>query len=228
MLNKIKIHVTARGFHVKLTCRHFHPIISVSREYHVHFLFVNVDIILQCVSVNTFFDSIVLKDSWWLFCMFVFKEMGNNDQGHRNATIAAFSGFNVGWHIVNVAEDRSDSVFPACLPMFDTGLSIGIYAFGGLAGSLASSYINGRFSRKSRVFVGLYGSCCGIYVPEISTKQSRGSLGCLNELFLNLGILFTQVFGLYMSTASSWRYLWVIPSIVTEDLSRSHPVSLRE
>lgn len=70
-----------------------------------------------------------------------------------------------------------------------------------------------------RVFVGisagLYGSCCGIYVSEIATKQSRGALGCLYELFLNLGILFTQVCGLYMSTVSDWRYLWVIPSILT-------------
>ncbi|KAI8051876.1 general substrate transporter [Thamnidium elegans] len=201
-----------------------------------------------------------------------------------SATIAAFSGFNVGWHISvpNMPQtviskcsggDWSDRVFPACLPMSDTmwGLSIGIYALGGLAGSLTSGYINGRFSRKSnlmlaggwmviggmlsalsintvmhsklfasllytktifrlsllanfkycigRVFVGisagLYGSCCGIYVSEISTKQSRGALGCLYELFLNLGILFTQVCGLYMSTVSSWRYLWVIPSILT-------------
>lgn len=32
-------------------------------------------------------------------------------------------------------------------------MSIGIYALGGLAGSLASGYINGRFSRKSNLML---------------------------------------------------------------------------
>jgi MFS family permease len=33
-------------------------------------------------------------------------------------------------------------------------------------------------------------------------------------LFLNFGILFTQVAGLYLSKVPDWRFLWVIPSIL--------------
>jgi hypothetical protein len=58
------------------------------------------------------------------------------------------------------------------------------------------------------------GSSVAIYVSEISTKKSRGALGSLFELFLNFGILFTQICGRYMATAPTWRYLWAIPSII--------------
>lgn len=70
-----------------------------------------------------------------------------------------------------------------------------------------------------RVLVGISagssGSCVGIYVSEIATTETRGALGCLYELFLNMGILLTQVAGLYMSYVPVWRYLWAIPSILT-------------
>lgn len=70
-----------------------------------------------------------------------------------------------------------------------------------------------------RVLVGISagssGSCVGIYVSEIATTETRGALGCLYELFLNTGILLTQVAGLYMSYVPVWRYLWAIPSILT-------------
>lgn len=58
------------------------------------------------------------------------------------------------------------------------------------------------------------GSSVAIYVSEISTKRSRGALGSLFELFLNLGILITQVCGRYMSNAPTWRFLWAIPSFI--------------
>lgn len=59
------------------------------------------------------------------------------------------------------------------------------------------------------------GSSVAIYVSEISTKTSRGALGSLFELFLNLGLLLTQVAGLYMSYAPVWRLLWAIPTIIS-------------
>lgn len=52
-------------------------------------------------------------------------------------------------------------------------------------------------------------------MSEIATTETRGALGCLYELFLNLGILLTQVAGLYMSYVPAWRYLWAIPSLLT-------------
>lgn len=61
---------------------------------------------------------------------------------------------------------------------------------------------------------GLSGSCVGIYVSEIATNENRGALGCLYELFLNLGILLTQIAGLYLSYVPAWRFLWAIPTIL--------------
>jgi hypothetical protein len=58
------------------------------------------------------------------------------------------------------------------------------------------------------------GSSVAIYVSEISTNKSRGALGSLFELFLNLGILLTQICGRYMRFVPTWRYLWAIPSII--------------
>lgn len=58
------------------------------------------------------------------------------------------------------------------------------------------------------------GSSVAIYVSEISTTKSRGALGSLFELFLNLGILLTQVCGLYMSYVPTWRLLWAIPTFI--------------
>jgi MFS family permease len=56
---------------------------------------------------------------------------------------------------------------------------------------------------------------CAIYVSEISTKKTRGAHGSFFEFFLNLGILVTQVCGLYMSSVPTWRYLWVISTVVS-------------
>lgn len=56
---------------------------------------------------------------------------------------------------------------------------------------------------------------CAIYVSEISTKKTRGAHGSFFEFFLNLGILLTQVCGLYMSSVPTWRYLWVISAIIS-------------
>ncbi|KAG0173388.1 hypothetical protein DFQ30_008126 [Apophysomyces sp. BC1015] len=70
-----------------------------------------------------------------------------------------------------------------------------------------------------RAFVGIAcgmsGSSVAIYISEISTKKSRGALGSLFELFLNFGLLLTQVCGLYMSKVPIWRLLWVIPTIIS-------------
>ncbi|ORY91195.1 general substrate transporter [Syncephalastrum racemosum] len=176
------------------------------------------------------------------------------------AVIAALSGFNVGWHInvpnmpAQVISKCTDGTIPvgalpACLPMsdFTWGYTVGAFALGGMAGSLATVYLNQWFGRRDnimiscgwfifggilsacainigmysvgRAFVGIGSGMCGssvaIYVSEISTKTSRGALGSLFELFLNLGLLLTQVAGLYMSYAPAWRLLWAIPTIIS-------------
>ncbi|KAI8138322.1 general substrate transporter [Fennellomyces sp. T-0311] len=87
-----------------------------------------------------------------------------------------------------------------------------------IGGILSSAAINIGMYSVGRAFVGIGSGMCGssvaIYVSEISTKKSRGALGSLFELFLNLGILLTQVCGRYMSFAPVWRILWAIPSVI--------------
>ncbi|ORZ24383.1 general substrate transporter [Absidia repens] len=64
------------------------------------------------------------------------------------------------------------------------------------------------------IAAGMCGSSVSIYVSEISTNKARGALGSLFELFLNAGVLFTQVCGLYMSFDPMWRFLWGISAIL--------------
>ncbi|EPB81457.1 hypothetical protein HMPREF1544_11822 [Mucor circinelloides 1006PhL] len=88
-----------------------------------------------------------------------------------------------------------------------------------LGGMLSALSINTSMYALGRVCVGVSagasGSSVGIYVSEVATTESRGALGCLYELFLNLGILLTQIAGLHMSYVPIWRYLWAIPSLLT-------------
>ncbi|KAI8084933.1 general substrate transporter [Halteromyces radiatus] len=64
------------------------------------------------------------------------------------------------------------------------------------------------------IAAGMCGSSVSIYVSEISTNKARGALGSLFELFLNAGVLFTQLCGLYMSYDPLWRFLWGISAIL--------------
>ncbi|KAI9029935.1 general substrate transporter [Phycomyces nitens] len=85
-------------------------------------------------------------------------------------------------------------------------------------GILSSCAINIVMYSFGRAFVGvasgMSGSSVAIYVSEISTTKSRGALGSLFELFLNTGILITQICGMYMSTVNVWRLLWAIPTFL--------------
>ncbi|KAI9488218.1 general substrate transporter [Zychaea mexicana] len=94
-------------------------------------------------------------------------------------------------------------------------ISCGWFILGGI---LSAVSINIGMYSVGRAFVGIGAGMCGssvaIYVSEISTKKSRGALGSLFELFLNLGILLTQVAGRYMSYPPVWRVLWAIPTII--------------
>ncbi|MCJ1323720.1 hypothetical protein MMC10_000381 [Thelotrema lepadinum] len=44
-----------------------------------------------------------------------------------------------------------------------------------------------------------------IYISEISPSDARGALGAMTQIFTNLGILFTQVLGYFLSYDSMWR-----------------------
>jgi sugar porter (SP) family MFS transporter len=87
-----------------------------------------------------------------------------------------------------------------------------------IGGILSATSINIGMYSVGRALVGFASGMCGssvaIYVSEISTKKSRGALGSLFELFLNFGILFTQIAGRSMAYAPAWRFLWAIPTFI--------------
>ncbi|GAA5808701.1 hypothetical protein MFLAVUS_002096 [Mucor flavus] len=124
-------------------------------------------------------------------------------------TIGAFAigGFfgSLASKYMNVWFGRRDNIMISCLGMM-------------LGGILSATSINIVMYSFGRALVGFAAGMCGssvaIYVSEISTNKSRGALGSLFELYLNFGILFTQICGRYMAFAPAWRFLWAIPSVI--------------
>ncbi|KAI8092143.1 general substrate transporter [Gilbertella persicaria] len=125
-------------------------------------------------------------------------------------TIGAFAigGFfgSLASKYLNVWFGRRDNIMISCIWMI-------------LGGILSACAINLGMYSVGRAFVGFASGMCGssvaIYVSEISTNKSRGALGSLFELFLNLGILLTQICGRYMAFAPAWRFLWAIPTVLS-------------
>lgn len=124
-------------------------------------------------------------------------------------TIGAFAigGFfgSLASKYMNVWFGRRDNIMISCGWMIAGGI-------------LSACAVNLTMYSVGRALVGFAAGMCGssvaIYVSEISTKKSRGALGSLFELFLNLGILLTQVCGRYMAFAPTWRFLWAIPTFI--------------
>ncbi|KAF8928134.1 sugar transporter [Dissophora ornata] len=83
-------------------------------------------------------------------------------------------------------------------------------ALGSLVMGCASTYwamLAGRF---------VLGIGCGavtvivpMFLAEVSPPELRGSLGVMNQLGIVVGILFSQVLGLYFSTPSGWRIILI-------------------
>ncbi|KAG0046400.1 hypothetical protein BGZ83_008435 [Gryganskiella cystojenkinii] len=84
------------------------------------------------------------------------------------------------------------------------------------ASLLIGSLIMGAASTFEALLLGrlLIGVGCGavtvivpMYIAEISPPELRGSLGVMNQLGIVVGILFSQVLGLYFSSAWNWRVI---------------------
>jgi len=65
-----------------------------------------------------------------------------------------------------------------------------------------------------RLFIGI-GSGLGLcvvpaYLSEISPPAIKGSVGVLNQLGIVVGILFTQIFGIFLSAPTVWRFIPLI------------------
>lgn len=92
-----------------------------------------------------------------------------------------------------------------------TALNAIVYFVGSLIISFANSY---RVFILGRFIAGL-GAGCGIVVTpllinEISPHHLKGSLGSMNQVAINLGILLTQVLAIRLANSIDWRYLMFV------------------
>ncbi|KAF9579614.1 hypothetical protein BGW38_004062 [Lunasporangiospora selenospora] len=81
---------------------------------------------------------------------------------------------------------------------------------------LLGSFIMSTASSFGGLLLGrlLIGVGCGVatvvvpmYIAEISPAELRGTLGVMNQLGIVVGILFSQVLGLFFSTPTGWRVI---------------------
>ncbi|KAI9230236.1 MAG: major facilitator superfamily domain-containing protein [Piptocephalis tieghemiana] len=86
---------------------------------------------------------------------------------------------------------------------------------GSLLTGLASSpaqMLYGRF--LSGMGIGVVAVMAPIWLVHIAPPDLRGAFGTVNQLGIVLGILLAQVFGLYLSTPSLWRYILLFPALL--------------
>lgn len=97
-----------------------------------------------------------------------------------------------------------------------TSLIHGIfYIVGSGINATANSYfqlIIGRF------ICGLGAGCAlvvtALLINELSPTSTKGLLGSMNQVSINIGILFTQVLSLLWATSNDWRWLLLMGSIL--------------
>ncbi|SCU81219.1 LAFA_0C03400g1_1 [Lachancea sp. 'fantastica'] len=136
----------------------------------------------------------------------------------------------LGSHGFNECIELSEQQVGLATAIFSVGGLVGsLYA-----GKLADRYGRKRYS-FANCFVGIVGSltlfvantyaqliggrfiagiCCGssvvvtsLFINEISPKELRGSMGSMNQVCINFGILLTQLLALYLADSFRWRWL---------------------
>ncbi|KAI0390554.1 general substrate transporter [Xylariaceae sp. FL0594] len=53
-----------------------------------------------------------------------------------------------------------------------------------------------------------------IYISEIAPPRERGTFGAMTQVSINVGILFTQTLGYFLSHGSAWRWIFGVGIIV--------------
>ncbi|CAK7274127.1 Bifunctional purine biosynthesis protein PurH [Sporothrix epigloea] len=81
-----------------------------------------------------------------------------------------------------------------------------------VAGSIAETFaMSITILAIGRVFNGLGAGAATVIVPlyisEVAPAQSRGFFGAFTQITVNIGILFTQTLGYFLSRGSDWRYI---------------------
>lgn len=90
-------------------------------------------------------------------------------------------------------------------------LSAIFYALGSTMSALAPSIFflsAGRF--LSGIGAGASVVVVPIYISEVAPPSERGLFGFLTQIMTNLGILFTQILGYYLSSAMLWRLILAV------------------
>ncbi|KAG0236288.1 hypothetical protein BGW42_003700 [Actinomortierella wolfii] len=89
---------------------------------------------------------------------------------------------------------------------------------------LLGSLLMGNAGTYGQMLFGrfLIGIGCGnftvivpLYLAEISPPELRGTLGTMNQLGIVVGILFSQVLGLYLSTSTGWRAILLAGAVLS-------------
>lgn len=94
-------------------------------------------------------------------------------------------------------------------------LSAIFYVLGSTMSSLAPSIFflsAGRF--LSGIGAGASVVVVPIYISEVAPPSERGSFGFLTQIMCNLGILFTQILGYYLSSAMLWRLILAVGGVI--------------
>ncbi|KAK5745689.1 Bifunctional purine biosynthesis protein PurH [Elasticomyces elasticus] len=115
---------------------------------------------------------------------------------------------------------------PQCLPMnpLEFGLVSSFFTLGGLVGALCGGPVTSNYGPVfealatniavfvlGRTIAGLGAGAATVIVPiyisEISPPGQKGFFGSFTQVSINLGILITQVLGLFLSKAQLWRII---------------------
>lgn len=94
-------------------------------------------------------------------------------------------------------------------------LSAIFYVLGATISTLAPSIFflsAGRF--LSGIGAGSSVVVVPIYISEVAPPSERGSFGFLTQIMTNLGILFTQILGYYLSSAMLWRLVLAVGGVI--------------
>lgn len=82
------------------------------------------------------------------------------------------------------------------------------FLLGSAIETLAGSVLVMSFGRFiAGIGAGAAGVVGPLYIKEIAPPEERGLFGTMTQVFINLGILITQVLGYYLSRGSMWRII---------------------
>ncbi|KAI3404835.2 hypothetical protein KGF56_002352 [Candida oxycetoniae] len=94
-------------------------------------------------------------------------------------------------------------------------LHCALYILGSLLNGLSNEYVTlliGRFI--CGLGAGMALVITALYINEVAPTDSKGLLGSMNQVSINVGILFTQMLSLKWSNDNDWRWLLITAAIV--------------